>query len=62
MKVDGRHYRSLWWDDGARALRIIDQRWLPHDFRIAELRTLDDCAAAIRDMRVRGAPLIGAMA
>ena len=62
MKVDGRHYRSLWWDDGARALRIIDQRWLPHDFRIAELRTLDACAAAIRDMWVRGAPLIGATA
>ncbi len=62
MKVDGRHYRSLWWDDDAGALRIIDQRWLPHDFRIAELRTLDDCTAAIRDMWVRGAPLIGATA
>ena len=62
MKVDGKHYRSLWWDDSAGALRIIDQRWLPHDFRIAELRTLDDCATAIRDMWVRGAPLIGATA
>ena len=62
MKVDGRHYRSLWWDDDTGALRIIDQRWLPHDFRIAELRTLDDCAVAIRDMWVRGAPLIGATA
>ena len=62
MKVDGRHYRSLWWDDDAGALRIIDQRWLPHDFRIAELRTIDECAVAIRDMWVRGAPLIGATA
>ena len=62
MKVDGTHYRSLWWSDDAAALRIIDQRWLPHDFRIAELRTLDDCAVAIRDMWVRGAPLIGATA
>ena len=62
MKVDGRHYRSLWWDGDARALRIVDQRWLPHDFRTAELRTLDDCATAIRDMWVRGAPLIGATA
>ena len=62
MKVDGRHYRSLWWDDDTGALRIIDQRWLPHDFRIAELRTLDECAVAIRDMWVRGAPLIGATA
>ena len=62
MKVAGRHYRSLWWDGDAGTLRIIDQRWLPHDFRIAELRTLDDCAVAIRDMWVRGAPLIGATA
>jgi len=62
VKVAGRHYRSLWWDDETRALRIIDQRWLPHDFRIAELRTIDECAVAIRDMWVRGAPLIGATA
>ena len=62
MKVAGRHYRSLWWDGDAGTLRIIDQRWLPHDFRIAELRTLDDCAVAIREMWVRGAPLIGATA
>ena len=62
MKVGGRHYRSLWWDDDTNALRIIDQRWLPHDFRTAELRSLEDCAAAIRDMWVRGAPLIGATA
>ena len=62
MKVDGTHYRSLWWSDETGALRIIDQRWLPHEFRIAELRTLDECAVAIRDMWVRGAPLIGATA
>ena len=62
MKVDGRHYRSIWWDDDTGELRIIDQRWLPHDFRIAELRTREDCAVAIRDMWVRGAPLIGATA
>ena len=62
VKVGGRHYRSLWWDDGTGALRIIDQRWLPHDFRIAALRTLDECAVAIREMWVRGAPLIGATA
>ena len=62
MKVAGRHYRSLWWDGEAGALRIIDQRWLPHEFRIAALHTLDDCTVAIREMWVRGAPLIGATA
>ena len=41
---------------------MIDQRWLPHEFRIATLRSLADAATAIRDMWVRGAPLIGATA
>ena len=62
MKVGGRHYRSIWREEGTGAVRIIDQRWLPHDFRIATLSTLDDFATAIRDMWVRGAPLIGATA
>ncbi len=62
MKVNGTHYRSLWWDTTAEALQIIDQRWLPHDFRVQQLDTLADFDAAIVEMRVRGAPLIGATA
>ncbi len=62
MKVEGAHYRSIWWDKSASEVRIIDQRWLPHDFRIVTLKSLDDFATAIRDMWVRGAPLIGATA
>jgi methylthioribose-1-phosphate isomerase len=62
MKVDGTHYRSLWWDTQAGALQIVDQRWLPHDFRIATITSLDGYAEAIRGMWVRGAPLIGATA
>lgn len=62
MKVDGTPYRSLWWNAEAEALQIIDQRWLPHDFRIEQLDSLEDFALAIRDMHVRGAPLIGATA
>jgi len=62
MKVDGTHFRSLWWDDATGALQIIDQRWLPHDFRVQPVTTLDAFAAAIVEMRVRGAPLIGATA
>ena len=41
---------------------IIDQRQLPHEFVIETLKTLDDTVAAIRDMHVRGAGLIGATA
>lgn len=62
MKVNGKHYRSLWWDDAEGALQIIDQRWLPHDFRVQAVRTMQDYADAIVQMRVRGAPLIGATA
>ena len=62
MKVNGTPYRSLWWDDAADALMIIDQRWLPHDFRVERLDSLDAYATAISDMHVRGAPLIGATA
>ena len=60
MKVDGKAFRSIWDDDGT--VHIIDQRWLPHDFRIEVMDGVDEFAVAIRDMWVRGAPLIGATA
>ena len=62
MKVQGTHYRSIWYDHKDCQVKIIDQRWLPHDFRIVALTNLDEFALAIRDMWVRGAPLIGATA
>ena len=62
MNVAGRHYRTIWLADDGAAVDIIDQRWLPHAFRVATLRTIDDVAVAIRDMWVRGAPLIGVTA
>ena len=62
MKIDGTHYRSLWWNADKQVLEIIDQRWLPHEFRIQSVETLQDFADAIYEMRVRGAPLIGATA
>ena len=62
MKVNGTHYRSIWYDHELSKVKIIDQRWLPHDFKIIELETLQSFAVAIKDMWVRGAPLIGATA
>jgi methylthioribose-1-phosphate isomerase len=41
---------------------ILDQTALPHRVVIRRLRTAADMAEAIRSMRVRGAPLIGAAA
>jgi len=60
MRVGEEHYRTIWVESGA--VRIIDQTRLPHEFRVIALETLDQAATAIRDMQVRGAPLIGATA
>jgi methylthioribose-1-phosphate isomerase len=62
MKVDGTPYRSIWLAADGRTVQIIDQTRLPHEFRIVDLTTMDDATVAIRDMWVRGAPLIGATA
>lgn len=62
MRVDDRHYRSIWLADDGETVEIIDQTVLPHEFRIVRLESLDDAAVAIESMQVRGAPLIGATA
>lgn len=62
MKVGGKSYRSIWLAEDGRQVEIIDQTRLPHEFIIVSLATLEDAARAIRDMLVRGAPLIGAAA
>jgi methylthioribose-1-phosphate isomerase len=62
MKVDGRHYRTLRADPGARCVHIIDQTLLPHAFELRALDSPEAVAEAIETMRVRGAPLIGVTA
>ena len=59
MKVDGKNVRTIWLNDDEKSVKIIDQRKLPHEFIIANLKTVDDAIKAIKDMYVRGAPLIG---
>ncbi len=63
MNIGGKHYRTIWLkEDDDQVVQIIDQRNLPHEFIIEDLRTVDDFARAIKDMHVRGAGLIGATA
>ncbi len=63
MKVDGRHYRTIWIDEtDETVIKVIDQRFLPHRFIIEDLKTVDIVATAIKEMHVRGAGLIGATA
>ena len=59
MKVDGRDIRTIWLDKHEKIVKIIDQRKLPHELAIVDLKTVDDAIKAIKDMYVRGAPLIG---
>ncbi len=62
MLVDGKPTRTIWLGDDGWAVEIIDQTRLPFEFVTVRMETLDDAAHAIRDMLVRGAPLIGATA
>ena len=62
MLVNGENYQSIWRDLKTGAIYIIDQRWLPHEFITPVLSSTNDAMVAIRDMWVRGAPLIGVTA
>src|SRR5256885_16786856 len=63
MKVGGRYFRTIWVKpDDEGVVQLIDQRFLPYRFMIEEVRTVAEMAAAIREMHVRGAGLIGAAA
>ena len=62
MKIDGKHYRSVWVDEDGWSVRIFDQTRLPWALDVLRLTDEMEVAHAIRTMQVRGAPLIGAVA
>jgi methylthioribose-1-phosphate isomerase len=62
MKINGTPYRTIWPTADNTAVEIIDQTRLPHVFATLRLNTMRDAERAIRDMQVRGAPLIGVTA
>jgi methylthioribose-1-phosphate isomerase len=62
MLVDGVNYTTIWLADDGWTVEIIDQTKLPHEFIVVQLKSVNDVALAIKDMWVRGAPLIGATA
>ena len=53
-------YFTIRWVNGK--VRMLDQRVLPQDVRYLDFDTVDEVAAAIKDMVIRGAPAIGAAA
>jgi methylthioribose-1-phosphate isomerase len=54
--------RTLWWDECASVLRMIDQTRLPGEVTVLTCATSADVAEAIRRLQVRGAPAIGVAA
>ena len=40
MRVDGKHFRSIWLEPDGWTVGAIDQRRLPHQFVIAQLATV----------------------
>jgi methylthioribose-1-phosphate isomerase len=63
LVAKGEAFRTIWQNgDDPSVVQIIDQRLLPHEVVVRDLRTWGDAAHAIREMLVRGAPLIGATA
>ena len=63
MKIKGSDYRTIWLKPEAEQIvQIIDQRFLPYEFVIEDLATVDMMCEAIKEMHLRGAGLIGAAA
>ena len=62
MKIQGTPRRSIEIIPGRQTVRILDQTLLPHEIEWRELSDLAAVVEAIKTMRVRGAPLIGATA
>jgi methylthioribose-1-phosphate isomerase len=62
MRIDGQPRRMIWPERERAAVAVIDQRWLPHRVSIERLHDVQAVHRAVREMWVRGAPLIGAAA
>ncbi|HXS67310.1 MAG TPA: S-methyl-5-thioribose-1-phosphate isomerase [Candidatus Polarisedimenticolia bacterium] len=62
MRGQTRHYRTVTFDAKQNAVLLIEQRLLPHAFKIVPTRDFRETALAIKDMVVRGAGAIGATA
>ena len=62
MLVGSKNYRTIEASEDQSYVKIIDQTLLPFKFKIIHLRTLDEVVRAIKNMQVRGAPLIGVTA
>jgi len=61
MKIQGTPWRTVWLNKQDQ-VEVIDQRFLPHELKTAVLPDVATFERAIREMWIRGAPLIGVVA
>ena len=62
MLVKNKHLTTIWYEEETDKVKIIDQRLIPFELKIVELNSVDEVCFAIKEMQVRGAPLIGVTA
>ena len=63
MKINGQHHHTIWVNESdPELIQVFDQRFFPHRIEVFDIRNTDEAAFAIKDMVVRGAPLIGVTA
>lgn len=63
MKINGKHCHTIWLNESnQKIIHVFDQRYFPHSIQIMDLRTSHEVYFAIKEMVVRGAPLIGVTA
>lgn len=52
--------RTIAWDDEKGVVKLIDQTLLPEVYKLVECTQVDELIAAIKSLKVRGAPALGA--
>ena len=63
MLLQGKHFNTIWLNEkDSSFFFVIDQRFLPHELKIIDIKSSSETAFAIKEMIVRDAPLIGVTA
>src|SRR6056297_568591 len=52
--------RTIDWNEENKSIVMIDQTLLPVEYKVIECKTLGSLCEAIKSLRVRGAPALGA--
>lgn len=52
--------RTIDWNEESNSIMLVDQTLLPKEYRVIECKTISSLCEAIKSLRVRGAPALGA--